>query len=65
MDHEHECQRCSQDMCFRGPIRSAEYNPVAHGGVHWIEYCSCGAQREVNSNCGQLEIGEWYFPDEP
>ena len=35
-------------------------NPVAHGGVTYIETCwGCGATREVNENAGQREFGVW------
>lgn len=34
-------------------------NPAAHGGVAWLEHCSCGATREVNTNGRHEERGEW------
>jgi hypothetical protein len=45
--------------CYSGPVSRRE-NPVAHGGVCFVETClTCGAVKRTNSNGGQLERGPW------
>jgi hypothetical protein len=35
-------------------------NPMAHGGVMYVQVCLCGAERRINSTgAGRTERGEW------
>lgn len=56
--HEHKTVR-EVECCFSGPIPSAKYNPAAHGGVCFVETCSCGAERRTNINGMHVEAGKW------
>jgi hypothetical protein len=68
MTNNHKAVSKSEIRCFSGAIGSAarrgDENPVAHGGNSYTEFCACGAERLVNENAGQYEIGDWYVPDE-
>ena len=45
---------------YMGPIEdAARPNPRAHGADTFAEQCSCGAQRLVNVNNGEREVGPW------
>lgn len=67
MAHRH---RASDE---RGPWRYtravAEHpdheNPAAHGGVEYIDVCSCGAERRRLVNNGHVERGPWRVPSDP
>lgn len=64
MGHEHEAYRTSAARPFDGPISESAYNPAAHGGVAFVDYCRCGSQRERNVNGRHQEIGAWDLPTE-
>jgi hypothetical protein len=63
MGHRHKAVK-SADQCFHGTARGAaeRENRTAHGGICRIERCECGAQREINLNAGESEVGCWYIP---
>lgn len=49
------------DGCVAEP-GSDECNPPSHAGVRYRERCTCGAERDVNSNgrgLGREEYGRW------
>jgi hypothetical protein len=62
MPHRHR-KKTSVTHGYTAPIRGAEYNPRAHGGVRITQTCSCGATRHINSTGTDpkrnQEVGPW------
>jgi hypothetical protein len=40
-------------------VRPGQCVPKSHGGVVWVDVCTCGAKRSTNSNGMKKEIGPW------
>ncbi len=59
--HRHQAVT-EQTVGYRHCVASVRCNPVAHGGVMFVEHCACGARRETNSNAGKLERSGWVRP---
>lgn len=57
MSHRHKAIRTTT-TCFTGPVSRKE-NPAAHGGVCYVDYCACGAERRTNVNQCFTETGAW------
>jgi hypothetical protein len=47
------------DECAAKPERQ-----VAHGNIHRVDVCSCGAQRISEINGGRINFGPWSGEDE-
>lgn len=39
-------------------------NPAAHGGIHRVDRCTCGAERHTNLNGNHRESTGWIEADE-
>lgn len=61
--HQHRVVHVSAALPFDGSVSRRE-NRVAHGNCSYLESCRCGANRRVNANAGQREVGPWYMPTE-
>jgi len=45
---------------FTACVAPRDCNPMAHGGVVWVEVCSCGAERRrASTGDGRDEVGPW------
>ncbi len=59
--HRHR-PTCSISDLTPGPYLGAVRwpgNPVAHGGVSYVQHCRCGATRRTNVNGSAREVGAW------
>lgn len=63
MTHEKHRVVKTKERCFQGCASSNRCRPESHGGVTFVDVCSCGAQRETNYNAGYSERGQWYMPE--
>jgi hypothetical protein len=58
--HKHRAHTERGPYGFASCVAGAACNQRAHGGVMWVETCSCGAERRVNSTGpGRTERGPW------
>lgn len=58
--HKHRAKYESAPLPYFGPVNPDHPNPWAHGGVRYVQTCSCGANREVLCNQGYYEYGPWF-----
>lgn len=59
MAHKHKAVR-ETTIGYRGPVGPHwRQNQQAHGGVCFVERCSCGAVRHTNSNGNATESSGW------
>jgi hypothetical protein len=56
--HKHTAKVSSPALPFVGAVATRQ-NPAAHGGVRFLESCSCGASRERLVNGSHVERGAW------
>jgi hypothetical protein len=64
MRHKHKAVEYGHNYGYSGCVAGVNCDPDSHGGVSYVERCSCGAERWVNSN-RTVEHGDWYMPEKP
>lgn len=67
MQHAHTPRDLDPDLpfvyCVAEPPHTDPCDPVAHGGISFLQECTvCGQHRVVNSNAGHREYGRWFTP---
>jgi len=56
--HTHKATK-TETRGYSGGVSVRNENRAAHGGVCYVETCSCGAVRHVLVNGRHTEEGEW------
>ena len=58
--HRHRVKTRHDARGFSHCVAPYDCNPSSHGGVCFLEECSCGAYRYINSTgAGREETGPW------
>lgn len=59
--HKHKPHHRSDPLPYFREVATSvdDTNRSAHGGIRYIERCSCGAKREVLHNGPHAEHGPW------
>ena len=57
--HKHRTAKRSNPYGYNCCVAGIDCVPGSHGGVTYLETCSCGAARRVNSNGRYVEREPW------